>query len=472
MPIPAYLDIDQLNGAATAMLRVFLIAAALVLGSACLPAQMQNPTPETVAADTVTELAARRFADVELRLDDTMRSALPEEKLSAIWDSVQEQAGPFRRIVKTRLIEQQGYQVVFVTCEFQNATLDVKLALNAKNQIAGMFFVPPEGSQASTAQETWSAPAYAKRDAFHETEVTIQSGSWKLPGTLTLPNGKGPFAAVVLVHGSGPGDQDETIGPNKPFKDLAWGLATDGIAVLRYVKRTKQYGAESMPPSGAFTVKDETIDDADAGVALLASRPEINHQQIYVLGHSLGGMLAPRIAAGDKQVAGIIILAGTARPLQDVIADQLKYISSLPGPGGEAAKKQVQAAEQAKVQIESPALKPDSTVDLLGTRIPGSYFLDLRNYHPAEAAAQLKIPILVLHGGRDYQVTGADYNLWKAALAKDPRATLRFYPELTHLFMTGKGSGPGTPEDYAIAGHVSPEVVHGIAEWVKSNGGK
>jgi dienelactone hydrolase len=447
-----------------------IVLSAVLLASFGTWSSAQTQTPETIATEVVNQLAARRFAEVEIRFDDTMRSALPEDKLSAVWDSVLQQAGEFRRVVKTRVVEQQGFHVVFVTCEFQNAALDVKLALNSQSQIAGMFLVPTEESQASEAQEAWSGPAYAKPDSFHETEVTIQTANWKLPGTLTLPNGKGPFPALVLVHGSGPGDQDETIGPNKPFKDLAWGLATQGIAVLRYVKRTKQYGAESMQSGVPFTVKDETIDDGDAAVALLASRPDVDRKQIYVLGHSLGGMLAPRIATGDKQVAGIILLAGTARPLEDVIIDQLRYIASLPGPAGEAVKKQVQAAEQAKAQIESPALKPDSTVELLGTRIPGSYFLDLRNYHPAELAAQLKIPILVLQGGRDYQVTSADYDLWKAALAKDPRATLKFYPGLTHLFMSAKGSGPGTPQDYAVAGHVSPEVVQDIAQWVKSNG--
>ena len=119
--------------------------------------------------------------------------------------------------------------------------------------------------------------------------------------------------AVVLVQGSGPQDQDETIGPNKPFADLAYGLASQNIAVLRYVKRTKQYGADSKSDA-PFTVKDEVTDDAIAAVALLTKMPEINKKQIYVLGHSLGGMLAPRIAAEDPQVAGIIIMAGTARP--------------------------------------------------------------------------------------------------------------------------------------------------------------
>ena len=270
-----------------------------------------------------------------------------------------------------------------------------------------------------------------------------------------------------MVHGSGPEDQDETIGSNKPFKDLAWGLASQKIAVLRYVKRTKQYGAQ-FSSTPAYTVKDETIDDAEAAVALLANLPEIDHHHVYVLGHSLGGMLAPRIAAEDAKVAGIIIAAGTARPLQPVIVEQLKYIASLHGDATEESKKQIASAEHAQAEIEDPALKPDSAVDILGTQIPASYFLDLRAYHPAEAAAKLKVPILVLQGGRDYQVTGRDYDLWKAALGSDPRATFIFYPALTHLFMTGTGSGPASPSDYAVPGHVSAQVIQDIVRWVNN----
>ena len=120
--------------------------------------------------------------------------------------------------------------------------------------------------------------------------------------------------------------------------------------------------------------------------------------------------------------------------------------------------------------MESPSLKPDTVVDFFGSPIPGSYFLDLRSYDPGKTAAGLKIPILVLQGGRDYQVTNADFDVWKKALANDPRATFKFYPAYTHLFMPGTGSGPASPEDYSVAGNVSEDVVNDIAQWIKSNG--
>ena len=430
-------------------------------------AQLQHPDPEKLGVEAVNDLVARHFSKVEAQFDERMQSALPVERLSAVWDSLIEKAGPFERILGTHVDEQAGMSVVLVTCKFKDDTFDLQLTLDSQDRIAGMRMLP--GSIAPDGKQGWSAPDYAKPNTFHEVDVTVQAGDWKMPGTLTLPNGKGPFPAVVLVHGSGPEDQDETIGGNKPFKDLAWGLASQNVAVLRYVKRTKQYGAQSLQPGVPYTVKQETTEDAEAAVGLLAARTEIDHNHIYVLGHSLGGMLAPRIAIADKQVAGIIIAAGTARPIENVIVQQLKYLASLPGGNSDEMKKQVEAAESAKVEVESPSLKPDSTVSVLGIQIPGSYFLDLRDYHPAEVAAQLQIPILVLQGGRDYQVTTQDYDLWKAALAKNPRATFKLYPGLTHLFMTGKGSGQPSPSDYSVVGHVSGEVVQDIAQWVKNN---
>jgi dienelactone hydrolase len=321
--------------------RVLAVALMLVCG-ACLAMEAQNQTPEAIANDAVNDLAARRFSKVEARFDDRVQSGLPQEKLAAVWDSVLDKAGPFQKILGTRVEEKQGIHVVSVACQFKYGPLDIKMAVDSQGRIAGLFFVPH--SDAPEATQSWSAPAYAKTNSFHEVDVTVESGAWKLPGTLTLPNGKGPFPAIVLVHGSGPEDQDETIGPNKPFKDLAWGLASQGIAVLRYVKRTKQYGAQSVNPGAAFTVNDETMDDARAAVALLAARPDIDPNQIYILGHSEGGTLAPRIASGDKQVAGIVVAAGAVRPLQDLIVAQSKYIAGLPGADKEQLKKQIEDA--------------------------------------------------------------------------------------------------------------------------------
>ncbi len=449
------------------MKTVFAVALLLLTIVAAPSAQAQNF--EAIGKGLVNQLVARQFDKVEAQFDGQMKAALPVTKLPEVWDSLLAQVGPFKSIVSTKIMEREGLRAAFVTCEFERATLDAKIFMDDQGQVKGLFFEPASGSGGNPSGESeWKAPPYAKPEEFRERDTTIISGRWELPGVLTLPTSRTSVPAVVLVQGSGPHDQDESIGPNKPFKDLAYGLATQKIAVLRYVKRTRQYGADSKSDA-PFTVKDEVTDDAVAAVALLAKMPEINKKQIYLLGHSLGGMLAPRIAAEDPQVAGIIIMAGTARPLEKVVVDQVKYIASLTPTQTPENQKQIDKAEAIATQVESPSLKPDATVDFFGSPIPGSYFIDLRNYDPAKSAASLKAPILVLQGGRDYQVTTQDFDIWKKELGNDPRATFKFYPGYTHLFMPGAGSGPASPEDYAVAGNVSEDVINDIAHWIKSS---
>ncbi len=452
------------------MKTVFKIVPVLILLASLSSLRAQAQDFEAIGKGIVTQLAARQFDQVESQFDEQMKAALPLAKLPGVWDTLQAQAGQFKSIVSTKVSEKQGLHAAIVTCEFERATLDAKIFMDAQGQVKGLFFEPASSSPgAPPAAAGWKAPGYAKPESFHERELTLISGRWELPATLTLPKTKTAVPAVVLVQGSGPQDEDESLGPNKPFKDLAWGLATQNIAVLRYVKRTKQYGADSKSDA-AFTVKDEVTDDVIAAVALLTKMPEVNKKQIYVLGHSLGGMLAPRIAAADPQVAGIIIMAGTARPLEKVVVEQIKYIAGLTGTITPADQKQINKAEAIAAQVEGPSLKPDEIVDFFGAPIPGSYFLDLRSYDPGKVAAGLKIPILVLQGGRDYQVTNSDFEVWKKALANDPRATFKFYPTYNHLFMVGSGSGPASPDDYSVAGNVSEDVVNDIAHWIKSSG--
>ncbi|HLH02572.1 MAG TPA: alpha/beta fold hydrolase [Bryobacteraceae bacterium] len=435
------------------MCRVALFLASLTaLGAA---------NPETSARAFLQQLASPQFTQAAAQFDDTMAAALPPEKLASVWDSLTAQAGSFQSVLSATTTQQGAMSVVTLRSHFEKGDLDTRVVFDPSGKIGGLFFVPAERAA------RWFQPDYANPFTLHEQPVTVGNDPWRLPGTLTVPNGTGPFPAVVLVHGSGPEDQDETIGPIKPFKDLAWGLATNGIAVLRYEKRTHRY-PNAITPN--FTVNDETVDDARAAVALLASERGIDPKRIYVLGHSLGGTLAPRIAQNDSQVAGLILLAGATRSMPESLIAQLKYMSSLHSQPTAAETQQIRAAEQLQKQVDSPSLRPDDKVDLFGASIPGSYFLDLRSYHPAQTAAALNIPILVLQGARDYQVTSADFNTWKAALAADPRASFKLYPQLTHLFMpsTSPGTGPGTPADYSNPSHVDQAVITDIVHWIKS----
>ena len=283
------------------------------------------------AQQIVTQVAQGDFAAVEQRLAGLIKPLLPVEALRASWHGIEQQVGAFQEQGKTSVVQTQQGLVQVVTCVFERARLDVNITLNDAGEIVALT-ITPVGTVEQQANATYEPPSYAQLDRFHEQEVQIGHGKWVLPGTVSIPQGDGPFAAVLLVHGSGPQDRDETIPPNKPFRDMAWGLASQGIAVLRYEKRTKVYAASLESERDTLTVKEEVIDDALEALTLLRARPEIDAQQIFVLGHSLGGYLAPRLGAADPQIRGLIILAGSARPFEDIILDQMTYVLSLSIP--------------------------------------------------------------------------------------------------------------------------------------------
>ena len=303
-----------------------------------------------------------------------------------------------------------------------------------------------------------------------EREVTVP-GPVPLPGTLTLPAGKGPFPALIIVHGSGAGDRDLTMGPQpplsliKPYRDLAWGLAQQGVAVLRYDKRTKVAPMWFMGKT--FTVWDESVQDALAALTLLRQQPEVNAARTYMIGHSLGGMLAPRIAKADGKLAGVILMAGATRAkLVDQVERQLAYIQSVSPADSGAVKAQRAQLEPllARIRALTPA---DSANPQILFGAPARYFLDLDAYDPAATLRELPLPLLVLQGLRDYQVTPDQLDDWIKALGARQDLTLKRYEGLNHLFL--RGEGPPSPADYSKPGNVDPQVLLDIAGWVKGH---
>lgn len=350
---------------------------------------------------------------------------------------------------------------MLVTCQFESIKVDVKVALNAKGEVSGLFFLPT-----SAGSEVAGPPAYANTNAFHERDFTVGSVEWRLPGTLTMPaeTGGKSSPALVLVHGSGPNDRDQTLGAVKPFRDLAWGLASKGIAVLRYEKRTKEYADRFKGPDQLkITVREETIDDALSAVKQLRETEGIDPKRIFVLGISLGGTLAPRIAQADPHIAGLVIMAGATRPLEDLIVDQTHYLLSLKEEQSPAEQDQLHQLEAAAARVKQ--LRPadaSSSSNVMGA--PVGYWLDLRAHDPVLEAKALKQPILILQGGRDYQVTQTDFNQWKQGLGASPRVAFELYPQLNHLFVSGEGKS--TPQEYEKPGHVSATVIADIADWI------
>jgi fermentation-respiration switch protein FrsA (DUF1100 family) len=411
-----------------------LIIIIILIGSLLTGCTKEEPQPtvktiEEVAVSIVTLLMESNYTGVYNFFNSSITSQITAEEFADIWEQqVISTHGIITKIGQTRMANESGFSVVYVACNFSKiGSLDIKIMFNSDRKVVSLTVVPIE------EEVEYTPPSYVNLSLFTEENVTVGSGQWALPATLTLPKGTGPFPAVVLVHGSGPNDRDETYGPNKPFKDIAWGLASAGVIVLRYEKRTKQYPEESAAIQN-FTVQDETIDDALAAVELLNATSAVDHSEIFVLGHSLGGMLAPRIALQDSIIAGLIILAGPTRHL-------------------EAIEALVQKVKSLDINESEKALGA-----------PKSYWVDLATYDPVETARLLDIPMLILQGERDYQVTMTDFARWNETFSNTSSVTLRTYPSLNHFFIAGTGVPNNT--EYLIEGHVSEEVISDITDWI------
>jgi len=433
------------------------VAASLLLAAGPIASHADDGACRDEALKVMAALDRGDYAAARSDFDARVLAGLSEQRLRETWAMLPRQLGALDHRGEALVRHAEGSVVGVVPLHYAKGWFELQIVCAGDGKIGGFWIKPAMHAPAEAAAETVALPDYAKSDRYSEKTLSIGDGANALPATLTLPKDAHAVAAVVLVHGSGPHDADETVGPNKPFRDLALGLASRGIAVLRYEKRAAAH-PEAYAPGRAFTVDDETVDDALLALKLLRQQAGVDPARTFVLGHSLGAMMAPRIAQRDPALAGAILLAAPTEPLEDLIVRQVRYLRGTTDDGSLAA------LEKQREQIEQLDAAHAATAPAL-MQAPASYWLDLRGYDPVAVAAKLSTPLLVLQGGRDYQVTPKDdFTRWQTAFAHDPRVELRIYPALSHLFMPG-GDPPG-PQDYQHAWHVDAAVIADIAAWI------
>ncbi len=293
---------------------------------------------------------------------------------------------------------------------------------------------------------------------------------YPLNGMLTLPdNLSAPVPAVVMVHGSGPSNMDEKIMKLTPFRDLAEGLAAHGVASLRYDKRTFVYG-KKMAKAGV-TVKEETIDDALLAVRILKGDPRIDPGRVFLLGHSMGAMLAPRIDAEGADVKGLVLMAGTPYRLEEIVLRQLAQAA-----GSRSLLGRVVGLEHRIYAKKFARLYEMSDEEARRKKFAGSlslyYFKEMGRKPAADYLLETEKPVLILQGGRDFQVLAdSDLRRFRELLAGRPNTAFKLYPALDHAFVPALYDDVlKASKEYGVERHIGEDVIGDVAAFILDPG--
>lgn len=364
---------------------------------------------------------------------------------------------------------------------------DLDLYFTHKNkeddwEVMAVEFVPAEKQAVTDTQsEAGEAAALATAARANYTEVAVQVGEapYLLDGILTLPEGASAEAqvpGVVLVQGSGPSDMDESIGQTKLFADIAEAFARKGIATLRYDKRTYTYGATMTAEEiQALTVEEETIQDAISAGKLLAQNPSVDPARVVLLGHSMGAMLAPRIASEAQGVfKAMIMIAGTPKSLLDIaLAQNYDAAAKLTGEQQTAAQAQIEAFA-AQVNALKAATNADAARQITIGGVNGYYFWEMMQVDTIKLIKKLRLPTYIVQGNADFQISLENgIEAYEDEIPyKYSFVDFQIFRKLNHLLMsyTGPAENKGTVAEYDTPATLDKGAGRALADWVLALG--
>lgn len=298
--------------------------------------------------------------------------------------------------------------------------------------------------------------------------IVGENTKYPLNALLTLPeDAKAPVPAVVFVHGSGASNMDEQVGKITPFKDLAEGLAQFGIASIRYDKRTFVHGFKLVKEKNV-TVKMETIEDAILATELLRKDVRIDKDNIFIIGHSMGAMLAPRIDAEGGSYKGLILMAGSPRKLEEIMVDQFNdVLNTSKGLVRWIVKKQ---AEKLTKMFDGLYQLTDEEAQKknMGNGMTLYYFKEMGEHAAPNYLKAIEKPVLIMQGEKDFQATvEKDFNAYKELLSDKDNVTFKLYENLSHAFVPSVyGDIKKAKQEYNVEQHIGDDVISDIANWI------
>ncbi|MFU0828710.1 MAG: hypothetical protein ACFWTJ_14495 [Lachnoclostridium sp.] len=411
----------------------------------------------TVAAQFAKDLSKENFDRLlkAYSYDEAMAEAMNSDETKKTILFYNAEYGEVKKINDPYVLSLEGYEYVIVPVESSNSNFSYQIAFDGEHHIVG--FTYGEYAPRDTDKED-TIP-----NGVFEEEYSFTSDGYVIPGTFTAPEDSAGLPVVILIQGFGPLNRDEGIYENKPFRDIAWSLAKEGIASFRFDKRSYLYG-EQMKEDTSVTIKEEVINDVLAAVAMVKKIEQVDPTRIYLLGHSLGGYVIPMLAESLPEASGFIILSAPAQHIKEYIYDQYKYLAEEDEIITAEEEKQLKAIVKEVKYLNTPEKIPDNQMIMGAYR---DYWVDLSEYYPVKAARDITKPVLVLWGERDFQVTMDQFKIWEESFKDLPNWSFKSYANLNHFMMPGEGKS--YPEEYKTKSHVADEVIQDLIQFIINN---
>ncbi|WP_436935695.1 alpha/beta fold hydrolase [Halovenus marina] len=409
----------------------------------------RDPGTATEVANALVEtMAAGDFEAAYDSFADSVRSQISPGSIEMIWFGYTAVGGPY---VETVTAEASGLGTVDMTLAFEAGEHSMRVSTNDQGDVRGVFI-----------SDDYESPEYVDEAAFESQTAQLETPGCGMGATVTKPATSNDVPGAVIVHGSDPqgiADRNLDVGGTQMYRDIGEGLASRGIATFRYDRRT--YACSNSVTPAEYTIDAVSVDDALAAIERFRRVDGVDPDRIYVVGHSLGAMAAPRIARRDGRLAGFVALASPARPFKELTLDQLHHQATVGEYENEQIMQQYELWRDRLEQIQAGEYVPEQTY----VGYPGALWNSLAAYQHIETARELDVPMFFLQGSRDFRVTiEDDFPILRDELGEKPDAAFAAYEELNHGFFPGEG--PSVPQETIVRNNVDPAVIADIASWI------